>query len=151
MFTYNGKGEEITMKKKVAYICIDSLKEMKTIIPAFFIATLIGVVLEFYLPEEIAFTVLGKNPFLSIPLATVIGIVLPIPRYATYPIAFSLFQKGASIGTIFALISGEVILGAPDRDVMEFKYFGWKAFVLRLILCTAFVTVGSFVAEVLLW
>lgn len=137
--------------KKVAYVCIDSLKEMKTIIPAFFIATLIGVTLEFYLPEEIAFAVLGKNPFLSIPLATVIGIVLPIPRYATYPIAFSLFQKGASIGTIFALISGEVILGAPDRDVMEFKYFGWKAFVLRLILCTAFVTLGSFVAEVLLW
>jgi uncharacterized membrane protein YraQ (UPF0718 family) len=139
------------MKKKVAYICIDSLKEMKTIIPAFFIATLIGVMLEFYLPEEIAFTVLGKNPFLSIPLATVIGIVLPIPRYATYPIAFSLFQKGASIGTIFALISGEVIFGSPDRDVMEFKYFGWKAFVSRLILCTAFVTIGSFVAEVLLW
>lgn len=139
------------MKEKVAYVCIDSLKEMKTIIPAFFIATLIGVTLEFYLPEEIAFTVLGKNPFLSIPLATIIGIALPIPRYATYPIAFSLFQKGASIGTIFALISGEVILGSPDRDIMEFKYFGWKAFVLRLILCTAFVTVGGLIAEVLLW
>jgi hypothetical protein len=138
------------MKKKVAYVCIDSLKEMKTIIPAFFIATLIGVVLEFYLPEEIAFTVLGKNPFLSIPLATVIGIILPIPRYATYPIALSLFKKGASIGTIFALISGEVIFGSPDRDVMEFKYFGWKAFVLRLILCTAFVIVGGLIVEVLL-
>jgi uncharacterized membrane protein YraQ (UPF0718 family) len=139
------------MKKKVANVYIDSLKEMKTIIPAFFIATLVGVTLEFYLPDEIAFAVLGKNPILSIPLAAAISIVLPIPRYATYPIAFSLFQKGASIGTIFALISGEVILGSPDRDIMEFKYFGWKAYVSRLILCTAFVIVGSFVAEVLLW
>jgi len=139
------------MKKRVAYVCIDSLKEMKTIVPAFFIATLVGVTLEFYLPDEIAFAVLGKSPILSIPLAAVIGIVLPIPRYATYPIAFSLFQKGASIGTIFALVSGEVILGSPGRDIMEFKYFGWKAFVSRLILCTAFVIVGSFVAEVLLW
>ena len=139
------------MKEKVAYVLADSLKEMKTIIPAFFIATLIGVTLEFYLPEDIAFAVLGKNPFLSIPLATIIGIALPIPRYATYPIAFSLFQKGASIGTIFALISGEVILGSPDRDIMEFKYFGWKAFVSRLILCTALVIIGSLVAEVLLW
>ena len=138
------------MKEKVAYVLVDSLKEMKTIIPAFFIATLIGVMLEFCLPEEIAFAVLGQNPFLSVPLATVIGIVLPIPRYATYPIAFSLFQKGASIGTILALISGEVILGAPDRDILEFKYFGWKAFVLRLILCAAFVTVGGFAAEALL-
>ena len=139
------------MKKKVAYVLADSLKEMKTIIPAFFIATLTGVTLEIFLPVEITHAVLRESPFLSILLATIIGIILPIPRYATYPIAFSLFQKGASIGVIFALISGEVILGSPDRDVMEFKYFGWKAFVLRLILCTAFVTAGSFVAEVLLW
>lgn len=138
------------MEKKVTYIFIDSLKEMKTIIPAFFIATLIGVTLEFYIPEEVMYTVLGKNPFLSIPLAAVIGIILPIPRYATYPIALSLFQKGAGIGTIFALISGEVILGSPDRDVMEFKYFGWKAFVSRMILCTMFVTVGGLAVEVIL-
>jgi len=137
------------MRSKFRYILVDSLKEMKTIIPAFFVAILIGVILEFYLPEEIAFVVLGKNPILSIPLATVIGIILPIPRYATYPIAFSLFKKGASIGTIFALISGEVILGSPDRDVMEFKYFGWKAFLSRLILSTVFVILGGFVAEVL--
>jgi len=138
------------MKKKIAYILIDSLKDMRRIIPAFFIATLAGVVLEFYVPEDIIFFVLGKNPFLSIPLATFIGIILPIPRYATYPIALSLFKEGASIGTIFALISGEVILGSPDRDVMEFKYFGWKAFVLRFVLCMVFVVVGSLVVEVLL-
>ncbi|UCE43439.1 MAG: permease [Candidatus Bathyarchaeota archaeon] len=138
------------MKSKILYILADSLKEMKTIVPAFFIATLIGVTLEFYLPSEIAFVVLGENPFLSIPLATVIGIILPIPRYATYPIAFSLFKKGASIGTIFALISGEVILGSPDRDIMELKYFGWKAFLTRLALCTAFVVLGGLVAEALL-
>jgi uncharacterized membrane protein YraQ (UPF0718 family) len=138
------------MKKKVAYVLVDSLKEMKTIVPAFFIATLIGVTLEICVPIEITYAVLQESPVLSIVLATIIGIILPIPRYATYPIAFSLFQKGASIGVIFALISGEVILGSPDRDAMEFKYFGWKAFTLRLVLCTAFVVVGGFVAEVLL-
>ena len=137
------------MRSKVLYVLGDSLKEMKTIIPAFFIATLIGVTLEFYLPEEIAFVVLGQNPFLSIPLATIIGIILPIPRYATYPIALSLFVKGASIGTIFALISGEVILGSPDRDILEFKYFGWKAFLSRLVLSTVFVMAAGLVAEVL--
>ena len=137
--------------RKVREIALGSLKEMKRIFPVFFIATLISVIIEIYIPTEITRTILGKNSLLSIPLATIIGIILPIPRYATYPIAFSLFQKGASIGTIFALVSGEVILGSPGRDIMEFKYFGWKAFVSRLILCTAFVIVGSFVAEVLLW
>ena len=137
------------MKKKFLYLIKDSLKEMRTIIPIFFIATLIGVTLEFYLPEDIVQLVLGRDPLLSIPLATFIGILLPIPRYATYPIALSLFIKGASIGTIFALISGEVILGAPDRDILEFKYFGWKSFVSRLVLCTIFVIAFGLLAEVL--
>lgn len=134
---------------EVKVIIMNSLKDMKTIFPAFFIASLIGVMVELYVPEQIVFSVLGENPLISITLATVTGILLPIPRYATYPIALSLLHKGASIGTIFALIAGEVILGSPDRDVMEFKYFGWKPFISRLVLCTVFVILGGLLAEVL--
>jgi len=61
-----------------------------------------------------------------------------------------LFMKGASIGVIFALISGEVIFGSLDRDIMELKYFGLKSFLTRLVLCTIFVIVGGFLIEVLL-
>jgi len=136
--------------RKLKKICLNSLMDMRTIFPAFFIATLAGVMLEFFVPASIVYAVLGENPFLSIVLATILGIILPIPRYATYPIAFSLLQKGASIGTIFALISGEVIIGSPDRDVMEFKYFGWKSFVVRGTLCMLFVIVGSLIVEALL-
>jgi len=131
-------------------ICVKSLNEMKTIFPAFFVATLAGVMIEFFIPENIIYTVLGKNLFLSITLATILGIILPIPRYATYPIALTLLHKGASIGAIFALISGEVIIGSPDRDVMEFSYFGWKSFVLRGTLCTIFVIIGSLIVEAIL-
>lgn len=140
----------VNMMKKTKEICMKSLRDMRTIFPAFFVATLVGVMLEFFIPENIVYMVLGGNPFLSVVLATILGVILPIPRYATYPIAFSLFQKGASIGTIFALISGEVIIGSPDRDVMEFKYFGWKSFVFRGVLCTVFVIVGSLIVEALL-
>lgn len=136
--------------ERVKEICMKSLNEMKTIFPAFFVATLASVLIEFFVPESIIYMVLGKNLFLSIVLATIFGIVLPIPRYATYPIALSLLHKGASIGAIFALISGEVIIGSPDRDVMEFKYFGWKSFVLRGVLCTIFVIIGSLIMEAIL-
>lgn len=134
--------------RSVKEIALGSLEEMKKIFPAFFIATLISVMFETYIPPEITRTILGKNPLLSIPLATIIGIILPIPRYATYPIASSLLQQGASLGAIFSLIAGEVIIGSPDRDVMEFKYFGWKAFTLRLVLCMVFVILGGFLVEV---
>jgi len=134
--------------RSVKGIALGSLEEMKKIFPAVFIATLISVMFETYIPPEITRTILGKNPLLSIPLATIIGIILPIPRYATYPIASSLLQQGASLGAIFSLIAGEVIIGSPDRDVMEFKYFGWKAFTLRLVLCMVLVILGGFLVEV---
>lgn len=136
--------------RRVREMTLGSLKEMKRIFPVFFIATLISVVIEIYMPTEITRTILGKNSLLSIPLATIIGIILPIPRYATYPIAFSLLQQGAGLGAIFSLIAGEVIIGSPDRDVMEFKYFGWKAFTLRLFLCMILVMLGGFLMEALL-
>jgi uncharacterized membrane protein YraQ (UPF0718 family) len=129
-------------------LALGSMEEMKKIFPVFFVVTLISVIFETYVPMEITRAILGKNPLLSIPLATIIGIILPIPRYATYPIAFSLLQQGASMGAIFSLIAGEVIIGSPDRDMMEFKYFGWKAFTLRLVLCMVFVMLGGFLVEV---
>ncbi len=132
----------------VEELALGSIEEMKKIFPAFFVVTLLSVIFETYVPMGITRAILGKNQLLSIPLATAIGIILPIPRYATYPIAFSLLQQGASMGAIFSLIAGEVIIGSPDRDVMEFKYFGWKAFTLRLVLCMVFVMLGGFLVEV---
>ena len=142
-------GDEATLKR-IKKICVNSLREMRTIFPAFFVATLIGVLLEFFIPESIIYTVLGKDPFLSIVLATILGIILPIPRYATYPLAFTLMTKGAGIGVVFALISGEVICESVARDIVEVKYFGTRFFIARLVLSILFIIAGGFIMEVLL-
>jgi len=137
------------LTERIKEISANSLEDMKTILPIFFVAVFVSTLLELYVPEEIIFILLGKNLLLAIPLATVAGIILPIPRYATYPIAYALLDKGAGVGVIFSLISGEVILGSLERDIMEFKFFGWKSYVLRLGLCTAFVIMGGFLIEIL--
>lgn len=137
--------------KEIESIIKNSLRDVKTIFPLFFIGVLISVLIEFYLPVTVVENLLGGSFLITIPLATIVGIILPLPRYATYPIAFSLFNKGASLGVIFALISGEVILGSMDRDILEFKFFGAKSFLLRLILCFLLVTAGGLWAEVILW
>lgn len=136
--------------QKIREIFRNSLKEMKFILPIFFIAVLISVLIDLYIPNQAVYALLGKNLFLSIPLAAIIGVVLPIPRYATYPIAFTLLLKGAGFGVIFALISGEVICESIIRDVTEIKYFGIKFFSIRLILSTLFIVAGGFLIEVLL-
>jgi uncharacterized membrane protein YraQ (UPF0718 family) len=141
-------GESVM--QRLEEIVINSLIDIKGIVPIFFVAVLVSTLLELYLPSEIVFALLGRNLLIAIPLATVIGIVLPIPRYATYPLAYALLAKGAGLAVIFCLISGEVILGSLERDVMEFRYFGWRSYLLRLSLCSLFVIMFGFLLEVLL-
>jgi len=61
----------------------------------------------------------------------------------------ALYQKGATLGVVYALIAGEVILGSLERDIMEFRFFGGRSYVLRLVLCTVFVILTGFALEVL--
>lgn len=136
--------------KKIREITTGSLKEMKFILPIFFVAVLIGVLIELYLPDKFITNLLGKNLWVAIPLATIAGVLFPIPRYATYPIAFALLLKGAGFGVIFALISGEVISESIIRDVVEIKYFGIKFFSARMVLSIIFIIAGGFLIEVLI-
>jgi len=138
------------MYRRINEIYVNSLKDMKRILPLFFVAILISTIIDFFVSAELVYSVLGANLLVAIPLATIIGMVLPIPRYATYPIAFTLYLKGAPLSVVFTLISGEVILGAPDRDVMEFKFFGARSYILRFVLCTVFVILGGYLMEVIL-
>jgi len=137
-------------QKKVREVLVRSMKEMIFIVPVFFLAVLVSVLIELYIPDQIISNLLGKNLLIAIPLAAVLGIILPISRYATYPIASVLLSKGAGFGVIFALISGEVICESVIRDLVEIKYFGIKFFSVRLILSTLFVIAGGFLIEFLL-
>ncbi|MBT5022616.1 hypothetical protein HOK51_03490 [Candidatus Woesearchaeota archaeon] len=136
--------------KHLKPIAINSLKSLKILLPIFFIAVLLGVLIEMYVPSSSVEFLLGKNLFIAIPLAAIIGILLPIPRYATYPIAFALFLKGAGVGVVFALIAGEVIGESIIRDFMEIKYLGWKFFTARFFITTIFIIIGGFLMEVLM-
>ncbi len=135
---------------KTKIILKDSLKEIKEILPLFFIAIIISVLIEIYIPNSIISNLIGKNIYIAIPLATLIGIILPIPRYATYPIAAVLLLKGAGFGVIFALVAGEVVSESFAREYLSIKYFGIKFFSARVILSAIFITLGAFLIEVLL-
>jgi len=136
--------------KRGKEILLGSLKEIKIILPIFFIAVLAGVLIEVYIPSDLINSIIGKNLLIAIPIAALLGVFLPIPRYATYPIAFALLTKGAGFGVVFALICGEVISETIVRDILEIKYFGIKFFSLRLILSLIFIIAGGFLIEILI-
>jgi|GEM_PF-2498499 uncharacterized protein len=137
-------------ESKLKTIGIKSGKELLFILPIFFIATLIGILIDHFVPNDIINQFIGQNWLISIPIAASIGIIAPIPRYATYPIAFTLFMKGSGFGVAFALIGGEVVFESMVRDIIEIKYFGWKFFAVRAVLSVIFITLGGYAIEILL-
>jgi len=137
-------------KNKINQIFFGSLQETKKILPIFLLAVFFGTLIKLFIPEQIVHSLLGKNLFISIPLAALLGIILPIPRYATYPIAFALFTKGADYGIVFALICGEVIGESIIRDILEIKLFGIRFFTARFVLSTIFIILSAFAIQVLI-
>jgi len=130
-------------------LLVATLRDAGRILPLFALAVLVSTAMELFIPREWVYSILGQNLLVAIPLAAIAGILLPIPRYATYPIALALYQKGATLSVVYALIAGEVILGSLERDIMEFRFFGWRSYALRTVLCTVFVILTGFVLEVL--
>ena len=135
---------------KTRLITLGSLKELRTLLPIFLIAVFLSVLIEYYLPEAVFNSVLGENLIIVLPVATILGIIFPIPRYATYPIAFALMLKGAGYGVAFALISGEVIGESVVRDIVEIKYFGKRFFIWRFLISAILIICGAFLVEAIL-
>jgi uncharacterized membrane protein YraQ (UPF0718 family) len=130
-------------------LLLATLHDARRILPLFGLAVLGSTAMQLFVPREWVYSILGRNLLVAIPLAAIAGILLPIPRYATYPIALALYQKGATLGVVYALIAGEVILGSLERDIMEFRFFGWRSYALRTVLCTLFVILTAFALELL--
>ncbi len=134
----------------VRQISVKSIKQMGLILPIFFVAILIGVLIERYIPSADIERWLGDQTWWAIPLAAVGGLAFPIPRYVTYPIAFALYVSGAGVGVAFALIGGEVVSESVVRDIMEIRYFGWRFFSARLVLSLLGLIVGGYLMEAIL-
>ena len=131
-------------------IGIGTFKELGLVLPIFLLAVFVGVLMDKYISDQIIQSFADKYWLWAIPLATVIGIIAPIPRYATYPIAFALLIKGAGFGIVFGLIGGEVICESLARDFLEIKYLGWKFFSARLVFSIIFISLGGYIMEILL-
>ncbi|MBN2652894.1 MAG: permease [Spirochaetales bacterium] len=85
----------------------------------------IGAAFHGFVPEEWVVEHLGKNEFLSVPVA----VVMAIPLYANVtgiiPIAESMIGKGVPIGTVMAFMMGVVGASLPEfmmlKKVMKVK------------------------------
>ncbi len=104
-------------------------------LPLFFLAVLlIGFMKEILLPNDQAILDAFGSAGTGIFWATLLGFLLPGPRYAIYPLAEVMLAAGASIGAVMALIASQQLIDVPEGCFIEIKYLGPKFFAARLVI-----------------
>ncbi len=139
------------MKINYKKIIKESTKDLVIILPIFFIAIIVSVIAEHYIPDYIIQGILGKNIFLSILIATAAGIILPFPKYTSYPFAAFLYTSGAHIGAVFAFIAGETFIGNIFEDYLEIKYFSLRFWLMRFFVSFVLILIAAIIIQVILW
>ena len=106
--------QSMTKKDRIIYSKDQVVQTIKKVYLYIFIGVGIGAFIHNVIPEAWINTVLGKNNWYSVPLATLVGIPMYADIFGTLPVAESLFYKGAGIGTILSFMMAVTALSLPS-------------------------------------
>lgn len=127
--TREGEGE--IRYKGIKQRIFFGIGEAKCIVKKLWIWVLAGVglgaLIHNYIPQEAVQGIANKAGFLSVPIATLIGVPMYGSCAAIVPIAVVLFQKGFPLGTALAFMMAVSALSLPEAIMLR------RAMKLKLI------------------
>jgi len=107
------------LKQRVIF----GLNEAKCVVKKLWIWVLVGVGLgafiHNYVPQDAVQSIVNKTGFLSVPIATLIGVPMYGSCAAIVPIAVVLFQKGFPLGTALAFMMAVAALSLPEAIMLR--------------------------------
>lgn len=110
-------------------------------LPYLFIGVFIGAFIYGFIPEEFITKYASGDGFISVFIASVIGIPMYIRPETMLPIAEALVSKGMSIGTVVALIIGGA--GASIPEVVLLSKLFKKKFVVSFVIAILVVAIAT--------
>ncbi|OEL06911.1 permease [Staphylococcus xylosus] len=110
-------------------------------LPYLFIGVFIGAFIYGFIPEEFITKYASGDGFISVFIASVIGIPMYIRPETMLPIAEALVSKGMSLGTVVALIIGGA--GASIPEVVLLSKLFKKKFVISFIIAILVVAIAT--------
>jgi len=99
----------------------------------------LGALIHNFVPQEFIQSVISKTGFLSVPLATIIGVPMYGSCAAIVPIAVALFQKGFPLGTALSFMMAVAALSLPEAIMLR------RVMHLRLIAIFFAVTTAAII------
>lgn len=110
-------------------------------LPYLFIGVFIGSFIYGFIPEEFITKYASGDGFISVLIASVIGIPMYIRPETMLPIAEALVSKGMSLGTVVALIIGGA--GASIPEVVLLSKLFKKKFVISFVIAILVVAITT--------
>ena len=110
-------------------------------LPYLFIGVFIGAFIYGFIPEEFITKYASGDGFISVFIASVIGIPMYIRPETILPIAEALVSKGMSLGTVVALIIGGA--GASIPEVVLLSKLFKKKFVVSFVIAILVVAIAT--------
>lgn len=127
--------DELEVKDRIDF----SKQQVKDIVKRVWKYVLIGVfigsLIHNYIPENIINSILGKDKWYSVLIATIVGIPMYADIFGTLPIAEALVAKGVGLGTALSFMMAVTALSLPSM-IMLSKVVKKKLLGIFVILVT---------------
>jgi uncharacterized membrane protein YraQ (UPF0718 family) len=108
-------------------------KQLLTTLPLLILAFLIAGMIEVLVPREFILRWLGPQAGIKgVLIGSLAGGLMPGGPYISFPVVASLYQAGASLGTVVAFISAWLLWSAT-RFPLELGILGWRLAVARYV------------------
>ncbi|WP_210123348.1 MULTISPECIES: permease [unclassified Staphylococcus] len=140
----NVKGDGFFANKtgsRFKQVLNDAWAFLYPMLPYLFIGVFIGAFIYGFIPEEFITKYASGDGFISVFIASVIGIPMYIRPETMLPIAEALVSKGMSLGTVVALIIGGA--GASIPEVVLLSKLFKKKFVISFIIAILIVAIAT--------
>ncbi|KMT22550.1 permease [Clostridium cylindrosporum] len=123
-FVYNNniietEQENMTTRERIDFSKNQVLDIIKKVWIYILIGVGIGAAIHNWIPESIITSVLGKDKWYSVLLATFVGVPMYADIFGTLPIAEALVLKGVGLGTVLAFMMGVTALSLPSMIMLK--------------------------------
>ncbi|MBU0547410.1 MAG: permease [Candidatus Omnitrophica bacterium] len=140
LFDHHNQGCPEEISKGLKNRLLFGIYEANSIVKKLWLWVLIGVgigaLIHNFVPQECVQNLINKTGFLSVPIATFIGVPMYGSCAAIVPIALVLFQKGFPLGTTLAFMMAVAALSLPEAIMLR-RAMHLKLIVIFFMLTTA--------------
>jgi len=124
-------------KEKTSKVVKIAFKSLVNTAPYIIITIVIIGIMQGFIPNSLIAEYLGEKSGISgVLLASLIGAILYIPAFVSFPLVASIIEKGASVMIGAAFITSLTMIGFTSLP-LEIKEFGAKFTALRNVLSFA--------------